>query len=137
MAQKVFPRSLRSPKYLSADSSFYAENAYPLVWAKTCEVSNLFLTFCQKNLLTKLKNKTSQNKRAGKKKKMQTFISTRALTSNWMGTFHYSPILFKFSNASLAKKYNPIKTKRKTRSFLKKSNSKSFGRARGFLTKKK
>lgn len=115
MAQKIFPRSLRSTKLLSQDYSFYSEKLYPTVWANGYKLSNALFSFSQKNLLEKIKPKNKNNKRPKKKKKSPSFLGTRSYCSNWMGTFQYSPILFKFQRHSLSKKYNPIKTARKPR----------------------
>lgn len=132
MAQKIFPRSLRSQKLLSYDFSFYTENNYSKVWAKTCELSeNLFL-FSQKNLLYKNKTKKSGNKRPTKKKKLPSFLTSRLYVSNLMGTYKVSPILFKFAHQTFSKKYNPIKAVYKTRRTKQKSVKKPFFKKSSF-----
>lgn len=116
MAQKIFPRSLRSHQWLSHDFSFFAEKGYSSVWAKTYELTNAFLTFGQKNLLAKSKSKNHPNPRLGKSKKSTTFLKTRTVSiTDGFGTFRCSPVFFKFSQRGLLKKYNPLKTASKTR----------------------
>jgi hypothetical protein len=126
MAQKIFPRSLRSQKLLSQDFSFYAENNYSEVWAKSCQLSeNLFL-FSQKNLQYKNKNKAGGNKRPTKKRKLPSFLNSRLYVSNLMGTYKVSPILFKFAHQTFSKKYNPIKAVYKIRRTKRKDVKKRF-----------
>lgn len=115
MAQKIFPRSLRSQKILSQDFSFYSENNYSSVWAKTYQLAENLLTFSQKNLLYKNKRKGSGNKRPAKKKKLPSFLNARLSVSNIMGSYKISPILFKFAHQTFSKKYNPIKAMYKIR----------------------
>lgn len=118
MAQKIFPRSLRSTKLLSPDFSFYGEETYSKVWIKGYQIANALLSFSQKNLL--YKKKTRGGKKPGKKKKIPSFLYVRSCASNLAGTFSYSPVLFKFPHLSLSKKYNPIKALRKKRFMFKK-----------------
>lgn len=124
MAQKIFPRSLRSQKLLSQDFSFYTENNYSKVWTKTCQLAENLLSFSQKNLLYKNKGKMGGNKRPAKKKKIPSFLNTRLHVSNLMGTFKVSPILFKFAHHTFAKKYNPIKAIYKPRRTTNRKNTK-------------
>ena len=121
MAPKKFPRSLRSSQLLSHDFSFFAEKNYSSLWAKTYQVTNTLLNFGEKNLLAKSKTKSGPNQRYGKKKKWETFLKVRAHgIVHGLGNLHCSPIFFKFSQGSLHKKYNPLKTATKAKSFQKK-----------------
>lgn len=122
MAQKIFPRSLRSGQLLSQDYSFYSENHYSKLWAKGYEVLNFLFSFSQKNLLYKGKRKGAFQKRPGKRKKIPSFLQTRFYLSNILGLFQCSPILFKFVHGSLAKKYNPMINKFKVRRSSKKTS---------------
>lgn len=115
MAQKIFPRALRSQKLLSQDFSFYSEKNYSHVWAKSYQLAENLLSFSKKNLLYKNKRKAGSNKRPGKKQKLPSFLNSRFYVSNLMGTFQISPILFKFAHQSFSKKYNPIKAVYKIR----------------------
>ena len=126
MAQKIFPRSLRSTKLCSIDLSFYSEKNYPVVWANSYILTNALFDFSQKNLLKKIKPKSKQSKRPKKKKKNASFLNARFCSSSWNGILQCSPILFKFQRFSLSKKYNPIKIMRKARPFMKKSKKQFF-----------
>lgn len=115
MAQKSFPRSLRSQAQLSADFAFFSENAYARVWKQTHQLLNALWMWSQKNLLTKTKRKAFLKKRPGKKQKLPTYLTARWQASNQVGTYQISPLLFKFAHASFAKKYNPLKAMRRVR----------------------
>ena len=123
MAQKIFPRSLRSPQWISQDFTFFSEKSYANVWAKGYEVAHAFLGFAQKNLLYKKKRKIRAGQRSHKRKKVPSFFPARFFLCQKAGIFQGSPLLFKFAHGSLSKKYNPIKN--------------TFKVARSFPTKKK
>jgi hypothetical protein len=116
MAQKSFPRSLRSPQQVSQDFSLYAEKAYANVWSKGYELGKLMLAFSQGQLLAKIKPKAHLRKRRSQKKKVASFFNARLSASYWMGTISCSPIMVKFASLSASKKYNPIKAIRRVRS---------------------
>lgn len=120
MAQKVFPRSLRSQKILSSDLVFYDENNYASVWAKTYQMATNVLAFSQKNLVSKKKRKMGAQKRPSHKQKTPTFLNSRWILANWMGTYQMSPVLFKFEHQSLSQKYNPMKAMYKVRRSIQK-----------------
>ena len=75
MAQKIFPRSLRSQKLLSQDYSFYSEKLYAKLWAKGYELASHVHEFAQKNLSYKIQRKlgVSKTPRSAKNRKMPTF----------------------------------------------------------------
>lgn len=114
MAQKIYPRSLRTVNQCASDFSFYSENDYASLWKKTTEMSMEFLSFCEKNLLYKKKNKAIK-KSKNKRYKYKTFYKTRFFLSNLSNGYALSPILFKFHKQSLSNKYNPIKAMYKIR----------------------
>jgi hypothetical protein len=129
MAQKTFPRSLRSSKLLSQDFSFYSEKTYPSVWAKALELTHVLFAFSQKNLLLKSKTKKTPSQRSGRKKVWPSFLGARPYTTtNGLGVLRCSPILFKFSQQSLSRKYNPLKTVPLARSSSKKVWKKPLAR---------
>jgi hypothetical protein len=141
MAQKVFPRSLRSQKILSTDLVFYDENNYASVWAKTYQMASNVLAFSQKNLVSKKKRKIGAQKRPSYKQKTPTFLNTRWILANWMGTYQMSPVLFKFEHQSMSQKYNPIKAVYRVRRSIQKpigllaQNSLNFWNPRKFNVK--
>jgi hypothetical protein len=115
MAQKIFPRSLRSQRHLDPDFSFFSEHAYARVWMKTSQLMNYLWMWSQKNLVSKTRRKGFMAKRPGKKQKLPAFLTARWHASNLVGTYHIAPLLFKFAHHSFSKKYNPVKGMRKIR----------------------
>lgn len=115
MAQKIFPRSLRSQRQLDPDFSFFSEQAYARVWMNTYQLANHLWMWSQKNLLSKTKRKGFLTKRPGKKQKLPTFLTARWHASNLGGTYRMAPFLFKFPHHSFSKKYNPLKGVRRIR----------------------
>jgi hypothetical protein len=136
MAQKIHPRFLRFNNILSSDFSFFSDKAYAALWANGYNIKNALYCFSLKNLLYKNKPKASINKRPSKKKKqpVPSFIHARFYISNYMGALKFYPILFKFANMSLSKKYNPIKATYVGRRFTK--NKKFVKTAPPFLKSK-
>jgi hypothetical protein len=134
MAQKIYPRSLRTVNQCASDFAFYAENDYASLWKKTTKISMEFLSFCEKNLLYKKKNKAVK-KNKNKRYKYKTFYKTRFFVSNLNHGYAFSPILFKFHKQSLSNKYNPIKAMYKVRrsdSILKKGSAFSARKSGNF-----
>lgn len=125
MAQKIYPRSLRTVNQCASDFSFYTENDYASLWKKMAKISTEFLNFCEKNLLYKKKNKAVK-KTKNKRYKYKTFYKTRFFVSNLNHGYAVSPILFKYHKQSLSNKYNPVKAMYKVRrsnSILKKGSA--------------
>jgi len=115
MAQKIFPRSLRSQKRLSQDFSFYTEKNYASLWAKSYELATRLLVFSEKNASYQMKRQKFNVKRRAKKRQLLNFLNTRLTMSNWIGPLKVYPILFKFAHLSFSKKYNPIQALRQVR----------------------
>ena len=119
MAQKIFPRSLRTTHQSGAYFSFFTENAYADLWQKMFVASTELDVFDEKNLVYKKKRPGFSKKTKTKKQKMKTFYKSRFFVTNTTGTFRTFPILFKFAEQSLSYKYNPIKAMFKGRRSLK------------------
>jgi hypothetical protein len=140
MAQKIYPRSLRSQKQLFPDVSFFSENHYAKVWAVGWNTLNQMLQWSQKNHLYKNMRKKKTQKRSSKKQKLFSFLNTRIYMSNMTGSYSMCPILFKFAYQSFGKKYNPMKALRKNKSrsmgVFPKQHRKTFFKKR-FVSQKK
>lgn len=115
MAQKIFPRSLRSDRRLLPDLSFYAEKTYAKVWTTTYKLLNQLDLFHFKNLVAFSKRKNLRSKRFGKKQKVPAYLPVRWYASNQMGLYQIAPVLFKFGRYTFSKKYNPMKAMRRVR----------------------
>lgn len=126
MAQKIYPRSLRSSNQCASDFSFYSDSSYASLWKKTVKISTELLNFCEKNLLYK-KNSKNLKKKKNKNYKYKTFYNTRSSFSHLKNGYQISPILLKFYKQSLSYKYNPIKAifkPRRSKILLKKKSFK-------------
>jgi hypothetical protein len=117
MAQKVFPRSLRSPNQASTHFAFFGENNYAVLWKKAVKVTGELFSFAEKNMLYKKKNKVLK-KNKNKKYKYKTFMHSTFFVSTLSNSLKVSPVLFKFNKQSLSNKYNPIKAVYKVRRSL-------------------
>ena len=115
MAQKIYPRSLRSPRRLLPDLAFYAEKTYTKVWTTTYQLLNHLTLFHTKNLVASSKRKHLRSKRSGQKQKVPAYFPVRWCVSNQGGLYQVAPVLFKFAQHSFSKKYNPMKAMRRVR----------------------
>lgn len=107
MAQKIFPKSLRSQKLASTGLSFYSEGAYFPIWSKLNQLMDSVLSFSQRNL--RYKNLRKWAKRPVKRRKLPTFLPANVMASALGPHYKISPILFKFASKTESHKYNPIK----------------------------
>lgn len=129
MAQKIFPRSLRSQKLLSSGFAFYSERYYFPIWSKIFQLTDAVLSFSQRNL--RYRNLRKWAKRPILKRKLPTFLTANVIASSGNQYYKISPILFKFASKSESHKYNPMKALfriRRKKSFLNKNFHRKNGR---------
>lgn len=124
MAQKIFPRSLRTPILVSNNFSLYSDSFLTSMWSKSYQLLYKFYNLSLRNLIAKKRRKFGRKKKS-RNKMLSSFSLSRFSVLTQNSQIVISPILMKFANRSFSKKYHPIRAILKTRRFFqKKLNSK-------------